>query len=403
MTTVLITGLGLLAPNGIETDAYWKALLDGNCGIRPLENLDVAGFPSSLAGQIDDFDAGAHLPGRLLPGTDRSTQLALVAAQRGLAEAGLPNTTTQDYDIGVVTSNALGGFAFTHKEFHALWNEGPRSVSVYESYAWFYAVNTGQVSIRHALRGPGTALVGEQAGGLDALGQARRSIRHGTRAVVAGGVDSALDPWGYASQLAGGFVSTVKDPSLAYQPFGTDASGFVPGEGGAFLVLEDAECAVEREAKLHHGVLAGYASTFDPAPGTGRQSNLGRAMAAALQDAGLVAKDIDAVFADGAGTAELDAAEAEALCAVFGAHGVPVTVPKAHYGRLYAGGGPLDVATALLSMRHGTVPATPTRSEVPAKYGLDLVREAREQRVRHAMVIARGRHGFNSAVVVSGL
>ncbi|GAB2943079.1 ketosynthase chain-length factor [Streptomyces heilongjiangensis] len=401
MKTTVITGLGVTAPNGMGVETYWKALLDGRSGIGPLTGFDTSRFPSCLAGRIDDFVPADHIPGRLIPATDRSTQLALVAADWALSDAGLPSEIVDDYDIGVVTSNALGGFAFTHKEFQALWNQGPKFVSVYESYAWFYAVNTGQISIRHTLRGPSAALVAEQAGGLDALGHARRTVRRGTPAVVCGGVDSAFDPWGYASQLAGGLVSTETDPGRAYQPFGSRARGYVPGEGGALLVLEDEATARARGVRDPYGVLAGCASTFDPAPGSDRPPALGRAITAALSDAGLTPADIDVVFADGAGVAELDAAEAAALREVFGPSGVPVTAPKAFTGRLYSGGGPLDVVTALLSIRDGVIPPTPTPDGVPSEYGVDLVAgRPRECAVRTALVLARGRRGFNSAVVV---
>ncbi|MCQ8774737.1 ketosynthase chain-length factor [Streptomyces telluris] len=397
----VITGIGVTAPNGLGTEAFWKAVLAGHTGIGPVTRFDASRYASSLAGQIDDFDAAEHLNSRLLPQTDPSTRLALVAADWALTDAGVSPDTLPDYDMGVVTSNAMGGFDFTHREFDKLWNKGPDFVSVYESFAWFYAVNTGQISIRHKLRGPSAALVGEQAGGLDALGHARRTVRRGTPLVVAGGVDSALDPWGYVSQLAGGRVTTATDPARAYLPFSADASGYVPGEGGAILVAEDEASARERGAQQVYGELAGYAATFDPAPGTGRPPALRRAAEAALADAGLAPGDIDVVFADGAGVPGLDAAEAAAISGVFGAGAVPVTAPKALTGRLYSGGGPLDVATALLSIRDGVIPPTPTGAPVPEAYGLDLVRGApRDQRVRTALVLARGRHGFNSAVVV---
>ncbi|MDA5283016.1 ketosynthase chain-length factor [Streptomyces sp. Isolate_45] len=400
MTRTVITGLAVTAPNGMGVEAYWKAVLDGTTGIAPVTGFDATGYPASLAGQIAGFDPADHLPGRLLPQTDRSTQLALVAAEWALTDAGVPNDTVQDYDIGVVTSNALGGFTFTHHEFANLWTKGSKFVSVYESFAWFYAVNTGQISIRHRLRGPSAALVGEQAGGLDALGHARRTILRGTPVVVAGGVDSAFDPWGYVSQLAGGRVTRGNDPARAYQPFGAQASGYVPGEGGAMLIVEDAAGAALRGVRPY-GEIAAHASTFDPAPGSDRPPTLGRAVEAALAEAGLAPGDIDVVFADGAGIPELDAAEADAIRSVFGPGGVPVTAPKALTGRLYSGGGPLDVATALLSIRDGVIPSTPTVTEVPAEYGIDLVHTGpREGRVRNALVLARGRHGFNSAVVV---
>ncbi|MEU5429744.1 ketosynthase chain-length factor [Streptomyces olivoreticuli] len=402
-TRTVVTGIGVVAPGGLGREEYWKALLTGRNGITGITRFDASRYPSRLAGQIQDFEAKEHLPSRLLPQTDVSTRYALAAADRALADAGLgPGSPLADYDVGVVTSTAQGGFDFTHREFHKLWSKGPEFVSVYESFAWFYAVNTGQISIRNGLRGPSAALVTEQAGGLDAIGHARRTVRAGTRAVLTGGVDSALDPWGFASQLAGGLVSTSTDPERAYLPFDADARGHVPGEGGAILVTEDADSARERGAERVYGEIAGYAATFDPAPGSDRPSGLRRAAELALADAGLAPGDIDVVLADGAGRPDADRVEAEALHAVFGPRGVPVTAPKALTGRLAAGGGAADVATALLALRDQVIPHTAHTGSVPEEYGLDLVvGQPREAALRAALVLARGRHGFNSAVVVT--
>ncbi|MCK7625832.1 ketosynthase chain-length factor [Streptomyces sp. RS10V-4] len=397
----VITGLAVVTPVGLDTETFWKSVLAGTSGITPLDRFDTTGYPARLAGQIRGFDAAEHLPGRLLPQTDVSTRYALTAADRALTDAGVTAGTLPDYDMGVVTANALGGFEFTHREFRKLWSQGPEFVSVYESFAWFYAVNTGQISIRHAMRGPSAALVAEQAGGLDALGQARRTVRRGTRLVLAGGVDSALDPWGWASQLAGGRVSTVPDPARAYLPFDRAAAGYVPGEGGALLVVEDARSARDRGAPRIHAELAGHAATFDPPPGSDRPGGLRRAIELALADAETPPDGIDVVFADAAGLPALDRAEADALAAVFGPRGVPVTAPKTLTGRMYAGGGPADVAAAVLALRDQVVPATAGTRDVPADYRLDLVLDhPRELPVRTALVLARGRWGFNSALVV---
>ncbi|MBT2383950.1 ketosynthase chain-length factor [Streptomyces sp. ISL-11] len=402
MTSAVITGMSVASPIGLGTEEFWKSVLAGRHGIGEVDRFDVSGYPSRLAGQIRDFDAADHLPGRLLPQTDVSTRYALAMAGWALEDAGVEAGALADYDMGVVVSSAQGGFDFTHREFRKLWSQGPEYVSVYESFAWFYAVNTGQISIRHGMRGPSAALVAEQAGGLDAVGHARRTVRRGTRLVLSGGVDSALDPWGWAAQLAGGRVSTADDPARAFLPFDRDAGGHVPGEGGAVLVVEDAASARERGAPRSYGRIAGYASTFDPRPGSGRPPGLRRAVELALVDAGLGAGDIDVVFADAAGVPELDRAEAGALRAVFGPRGVPVTAPKALTGRLYGGGGPVDLLCALLSLRDGVVPHTAHTTRVPEDYGLDLVREEpRGLPVRTALVLARGRWGFNSAVVVT--
>lgn len=397
--TVIVTGIGVVAPNGLGADEYWKATLAGHTGIRRLERYDPSRYPAQLAGQITGFEAAEHLPNRLLPQTDRVTRLALTAADWALADAGIDGSRHSEFGMGVVTSNASGGFEFTHTEINKLWTRGPQYVSVYESFAWFYAVNTGQISIRNGMRGPGAVLVSEQAGGLDAVGHARRSLRGGATLMVTGGVDSSLDPWGWVSHLASGDVSTRRDPQSAYLPFDADANGYVPGEGGAILVLER---EVASGSPAGYGRLAGYAATFDPKPGSARPPGLARAAVLALADAGIAPSDVDVVFADAAGVADRDRAEAEAIAEVFGPCGVPVTAAKACNGRLYAGGPPLDLVAALLSMRDGVIPPTPHVRRVPKEYRIDLVRETpRERDVAAAVVLARGRGGFNSAVVVT--
>ena len=396
----VVTGIGVVAPNGLGTPAWWSATLRGENGIRPITHFDTTRYASRLAGLIPDFVAAEHVPGRLLPQTDRMTRLALTAADWAVADADVQLAEVPEYAKSVVHSNSTGGFEFTHREVRKLWTQGPARVSVYESFAWFYAANAGQISIRHKMRGPSSLVAAEQAGGLDAIGQARRILRKGGRLVIAGGVESAFDPWGMLSHTATGKVSRAADPAAAYLPFDARAAGHVPGEGGAILVIESAEYAARRHARVY-GEIAGYAATFDPPPGSGRPDGLARAARLALADAGLPPGAIDVVFADAAATSASDDAEAAAIGDIFGPYGVPVTVPKALTGRLVGGGAPLDVAAALLAMRDGVIPATAHVDRPVPRHRLDLVRGMpREQRVRAALVLARGHGGFNAAVVV---
>ncbi|MFC4031639.1 ketosynthase chain-length factor [Streptomyces polygonati] len=401
-TAAVITGIGVAAPNGLGTEAWWAATLRGESGIRPIADYDASAYPTRLVGRISGFDAGEHLPSRLLPQTDRVTRLALAAADWALADAGVTPAELPEYDMSVATSNSTGGFEFTHREIRKLWTQGPQQVSVYESFAWFYAVNTGQISIRHGMRGPSSVLVAEQAGGLDAIGHARRTLRASGALVVAGGVESSLDPWGFVSHLSGGRISQSADPSAAYLPFDVRATGHVPGEGGAILVVEPAAGAARRAAPRVYGSVAGYAATFDPRPGSPRPPGLERAVRAALADAGVSPADVDVVFADAAAIPALDAAEAAAIEAVFGPYGVPVTAPKTLTGRLFGGGPPLDVAAALLAVRDSVLPPTANIERPVPGHRIDLVRgEPRPARVRTALVLARGHGGFNSALVIT--
>ncbi|MEU9608363.1 ketosynthase chain-length factor [Streptomyces sp. NPDC048057] len=398
MTAVAVTGIGAIAPNGQGTEEYWKATLAGRSGIGPLRRFDASGYPAKLAGEID-LDPAEHLPSRLVPQTDHMTRLSLIAAQWALDDAGVQPQDLPDFGAGVITASSAGGFEFGQRELENLWREGPKYVSAYQSYAWFYAVNSGQISIRHGMRGPSGVVVSDQAGGLDALAQSRRQIRKGTQLVVSGGVDGSLCPWGWVAQMAGDRMSTSEDPERAYLPFDARASGHVPGEGGAHLVVEDVAAARERGARIH-GLIAGYGSTMDPRPGSGREPGLRRALTLALEDAQVRPDEVDVVFADGAAVPELDRIEADAINEVFGRGGVPVTAPKTMTGRLTAGAAALDVATALLAVRDGVIPPT-LHVDDAAAYGIDLVTgQPRQAAVRTAVVLARGHGGFNSAVVV---
>ncbi|WP_405872250.1 MULTISPECIES: ketosynthase chain-length factor [unclassified Streptomyces] len=402
MNAVVVTGLGVTAPNGLGVQDYWEATLAGKSGIGRITRFDPSRYPARLAGEIPGFAAEDHLPSRLLPQTDRMTRLALVAADWALADAGIRPQDLPGFDMGVVTASSSGGFEFGQGELQALWSRGSQYVSAYQSFAWFYAVNSGQISIRYGMKGPSSVVVSDQAGGLDAVAQARRQIRKGTPMVVSGAVDASICPWGWVAQLAVQRLTTRDEPSRAYLPFDSAADGYVPGEGGALLVMESEDSARSRDARIY-GEVAGYAATFDPAPGSERPPALRRAIELALDDARTGADEVDVVFADAAADPELDRIEAEAITAVFGPGAVPVTAPKTMTGRLYSGAAPLDLAAAFLAIRDGVIPPTVHVTPSP-DHALDLVVDRpREARLRSALVLARGHGGFNSAAVVRAI
>ncbi|WP_461028055.1 beta-ketoacyl synthase N-terminal-like domain-containing protein, partial [Streptomyces sparsus] len=260
--TAVVTGLGVTAPNGLGTDDYWKATLAGESGLGRVTRFDPSQYPSTIAGEVPGFVAEDHVPSRLMPQTDHMTRLALTAADWAVTDAAVEPEQLPEYGMGVVTAASGGAVEFGQRELQNLWSEGKEYVSAYQSFAWFYAVNTGQISIRHKMRGPSGVLLTEQAGGIDSLGHARRHVRKGVPLVVSGGVDAALCPWGWVPQIASGLMSTESDPDRAYLPFAAGANGYVPGEGGAMLVVEAAESAARRGAPQVYGEIAGYAATL---------------------------------------------------------------------------------------------------------------------------------------------
>jgi 3-oxoacyl-(acyl-carrier-protein) synthase len=401
----VVTGLGVVAPNGIGAAAWWQATRAGTSGIRRIGRFDPSRYATQFAGEVSEFEPTDFLERRLIVQTDRWTWMGLAATQMALEDAALDPTEHDPYGMSVITASSSGGNEFGQVEIEKLWGRGPGFVGAYQSIAWFYAATTGQISIRHGMKGHSNVVVAEGAGGLEALAHSRRTIRRGSQAVVSGGVEAPLSPYALACQLANGRLSRVPDRA-AYRPFDTRASGYLPGEGGAILIVESLEHARRRGAAQIYGEIAGYAATHDachPAASPGDAHQLTRAIDLALTDAGLGPGDVDAVFADGAGTPDGDRLEAQALRGAFGARAgeIPITVPKSMVGRLYAGGAALDVAGALLAIRDGCLP--PTINLDAAAHGDDLmfVRDAaRRTDLGVVLVIARGYGGFNAAVVV---
>jgi act minimal PKS chain-length factor (CLF/KS beta) len=396
----VFTGIGVVAPTGLGVEAHWEAVLAGKSGLDRISRFDTAEYPVQVAGEVSEFAVGDHLSSRISVQTDHWTHMGLVAADLALADAGVTPSEMDEYQLAVITASSSGGTEFGQREIERLWSKGSDHVGVYQSVAWFYAATTGQISIRHGMRGPCGVVVSEQAGGLDAIAQARRALADASNIVVTGGTDASLCPYGLVAQISSGLLSTADDPLRAYLPFDRNACGHVPGEGGAILIAERAESARARGAEVY-GELLGHGATFDPAPGSGRPPALKRAIEKALADARVAPQDIDVVFADAAGRPDADLAESAALAAVFGPHGVSVTAPKTLTGRLYGGGSSLDVATALLALRDGVVPPTVGVDDVDPRHRIDLVGDQpRELPLRRALVVARGYGGFNAAVVL---
>ncbi|MGL5830383.1 MAG: beta-ketoacyl synthase N-terminal-like domain-containing protein, partial [Angustibacter sp.] len=233
-----ITGLDIVSPLGVSREEHWAAVLAGSLGLAATASFDSARLDNPISGEIPNLPMD-RLPSRLIPATDRMTKISLLAAAGAIADSGADAEAPDG--IGVVTAATAGGYTFGQNELQALWGRGPRHVSTHQSYAWFYAVNTGQISIRHGFKGHSGVIVADDAGGLDALAAAQRRLSRGNHTVLAGSVDSAMCPWGRVAQTSTGMTSPVTDPGAAYLPFDRRAQGWVHGEGGAHFVLQATE------------------------------------------------------------------------------------------------------------------------------------------------------------------
>ncbi|MFC8953474.1 ketosynthase chain-length factor [Streptomyces sp. NPDC057101] len=398
----VVTGIGVIAPNGLRADAYWKSVREGLGVLDRITREGCQDLPLKVAGEVRGFDASALIEDRFLVQTDRFSHYAMAAAQLALDDAGLAGDAQEDpFSIGVVTAAGSGGGEFGQRELQKLWGQGSKFVGPYQSIAWFYAASTGQISIRSGFKGPCGVVASDEAGGLDGLAHAARAVRRGTGAVVVGAAEAPLAPYSMVCQLGYPELSTVEDPDRAYRPFTAAACGFVPAEGGAMLVVEDESRARDRGAAVR-AVVAGHGATFTGASRWEEsREGLARAIRVALDEADCAPEEIDVVFADALGVPDADRAEALAIADALGAHAarVPVTAPKTGIGRAYCGAPVLDTAAAVFAMEHGVVPPTPNVFDIC--HDLDLVMSrARPAELRTALVLSRGLMGSNAALVV---
>lgn len=398
-----VTGIGVVAPGGTTVEAFWKSTQEGVSVLDRVSREGCEHLPLRVAGEVRGFEPAAAVEERFLVQTDRFTHFAMAAADLALEDArlGQADTDASPFSVGVVTAAGSGGGEFGQRELQRLWGQGSRFVGPYQSIAWFYAASTGQISIRRGFKGPCSVVAADEAGGLDALAHAARAVRRGTEVIVAGSTEAPLAPYSMVCQLGYEELSGVDDPARAYLPFTGEASGFVPAEGGALLVVEEVASAWERGVPVR-AVLAGHAATFTGASRwAATREGLAEAIRGALDEAGVAAEEVDVVFADALGVPAADRAEALAIADALGAHGrrVPVTAPKTGSGRGYCAAPVLDTAAAVLAMEHGLIPPTPNVFDVC--HDLDLVTgRARPAELRTALVLSRGLMGSNSALVL---
>ncbi|GGX34515.1 ketosynthase chain-length factor [Streptomyces lomondensis] len=397
-----ITGIGVVAPNGLQTETYWKSVEEGLSVLDRVTREGCGHLPLRVAGEVRGFDPTALIEETFLVQTDRFSHFAMAAAGAALKDAGLSDAATDSpYSVGVVTAAGSGGGEFGQRELQKLWGQGSRFVGPYQSIAWFYAASTGQISIRSGFKGPCGVVASDEAGGLDAVAHAARTVGRGTDVVVVGAAEAPLAPYSMVCQLGYPELSTVEDPARAYRPFTSEACGFVPAEGGAVLVVEDLDRARRRDADVR-ATVAGHAATFTGASRWDRsREGLAHAIRGALDEAGCAPEEIDVVFADAMGVPEADRAEALALADALGRHGtrVPVTAPKTGIGRSYCGAPLLDVAAAVMAMEEGRIPPTP--NVVDICHDIDLVTStARPAELSTALVLSRGLMGSNAALVL---
>ena len=402
---VVITGIGVVASNGIGREAFWNATSKGISGIRPIQRFAAIDLPVQVAGEVINFVVEDVLDRKLVKRTDRMTHLSLAAIQEAMTDAGLLLEQENPQRVGAVIANTMGGVDYAINEIAALHTRGPRAMSAYTAIAWLQVANVGQTSIRYGIQGYCKTPVNDTVGGLDALGMAASAIRRGAaEVIITGGCEALLHPLALVILTRQGYCAPGADPK-GYRPFDRRAAGLILAEGAGMCILEDYEHARQRGACIY-GEVIGYGQTNDAhgfaAPSAnGRQ--YARAMMLALREGNIVPAEIGYVSLDGRAVPSSDQGEVEALRLTFGdaLDHLPVTVPRTMIGHSYGAAGALDAITALLALQHGLIPPTINCEELDPRYAIDLVRD--EARPFSEPVVLLGGRGVGGANVVIAL
>jgi 3-oxoacyl-[acyl-carrier-protein] synthase II len=403
---VVVTGLGLVTPIGIGTEASWQACVSGKSGIGPITRFDAKEFPTRIAGEVKGFEAEPYMDKKEARRNDLFIQYGLAGAQMALQDSGLPLDKPLGERCGVVIGSGMGGLT-TLEDTHAILRDrGHRKVSPFFIPSIIVNLVGGQVSIRYGASGVNYAPVSACATGNHAIGESARHIQHGDADImITGGAEATITPLGIGGFVAARALSEHNDdPASASRPFDKGRDGFVAGEGAGILILEEYEHAKKRGARIYCEVV-GYAANADAFHIT-TPSGVGaeRAMKLCLQDAGLSPEQVQYVNAHGTSTPVGDIAETKAIKAAFGdwaKKGLMVSSTKSMTGHLLGAAGGVEAAFTALALHHGVIPPTINLSTPDPECDLDYVpNEAREVRITSAVSNSFGFGGTNAVLAL---
>ncbi len=407
---VVVTGLGAVCPVGNSMPEAWDALVQGRSGIGPITLFDPTPFAVRIAGEVKGFSISGRVDAKQARHMDRHVQLAVVAAQEAVADAGLAVTAENRDRVGVMIGSAAGGVQTLLDAQKTLDTRGPDRVNPFFLPNFLADAATGHVAILTGAAGPNMATVSACATGGHALGEAMHTIRRGDADVmIAGGADTVVMPITLAGFInMKGLAADNERPERASRPFDRDRGGFVISEAAAILILEELAHARARDAHIY-AELVGYGAT-DDAYHMFAQAEDGegaaRAMSRALASAGLGPAGIDYINAHGTGTPLNDRVETAAIKRVFGEHAyrLAVSSTKSMTGHMMGASGALEGAICALVIRHGVIPPTINLETPDPDCDLDYVpHEARQARVGAALSNSIGLGGHNATIILQAV
>ena len=403
----VITGIGVLAPNGNSLVEYWDALIAGKSGIAPIQSFDAENLSVRIAGELSGFNPEDHLDRKEIRKLDPFSIYALVTSQEAISHSGLDQSDVNKERVSVIIGSGVGGIQTLENQHGIFSNRGQRRVSPYFVPKMITNIAAGQIAIHHGFQGPNHTVVSACASGTDAIGSATRTIQYGDAdVVVTGGVEASITGLciaGFANMRA---LSTRNDdPTGASRPFDADRDGFVLGEGAASIILEEAEHARSRGASILAEV-AGYGSTDDAfhitQPSEGGKGAIA-AMQHALSDAQLGVEDVDYINAHGTSTPFNDKTESAAITTLFGEHAkkVKVSSTKSMIGHSLGASGALEAAACVQAISHNILPPTINYHTPDPECTLDYVpNTAQEAEVNVAISNSFGFGGHNGVIVL---
>jgi 3-oxoacyl-[acyl-carrier-protein] synthase II len=410
---VVITGMGALTPVGNTVEEFWSSLTQGKSGIGPITKFDTSEkdasgefkFVTRIAGEVRNFDELKYVDKKDARRLDPYLKYAVACSVMAVEDSGLDTAKVDGSRFGVLIGSGIGGISSLLDAHATLRDKGPDRVSPFFIPMLIINMASGLVSMRFGAKGPNSSVVTACATGNHALGDATRLIQRGDADVmIAGGAEAIVVPLTIAGFCSMKAMSTRNDePEKASRPFDAGRDGFVCGEGGGILVLEELEHARRRDARIYAEII-GYGMTGDAHHMTAPDpegDGAARAMAGALRDAGLVASDIGYINAHGTSTPYNDKFETMAIKRVFGEHArkLAVSSTKSMTGHLLGAAGGIEAIATILALHHGVLPPTINYETPDPDCDLDYVpNQARKQDVDVALSNAFGFGGTNATL-----
>lgn len=404
---VVVTGMGMLSPLGLDVESSWSAALAGKSGIAPIEHMSVEGFATQFGGSVKGFEIEQYMPAKDARKLDLFIQYGLAAGYQALANSGLQVTDDNRERIGVVIGSGIGGLSNIEDTAKTLFDKGPRRISPFFVPGSIINMVSGTLSLQFGLQGPNISIATACTTGTHCIGMAARTIAYGDAdAMLTGGAEMATCGLGLGGFGASRALSTRNDePQAASRPWDEGRDGFVLSDGAGVLVLEELEYARARGATIYAEVVGfgmssdAYHMTLPPEDGNGAA----RCMANALKDAGMQPDEISYINAHGTSTPAGDLAEVNAIKSVFGAHAQQLCVSstKSMTGHLLGAAGAIEAIFSVLAIRDQKVPPTINLDKPSEGCDLDFVpHKAREMQVDAVLSNSFGFGGTNGSLIM---